>query len=143
MPLGPHRPVLREGGGADDWGGIDAPFSPDFVGAAVGLEGAVAGLVRVVARVVLVAKVLDYVVFDEGVGGPAVEAEVGVAGGGEGAGVVEEPGWVIRGGDVWRDRGWLDGRMGTMLDLYLHSLAHVAFSYDEVASGRVAPVDRV
>jgi hypothetical protein len=53
----------------------------------------VAGVVAVVGRVVLVAEVLDHVVFDEGVGRPAVEAEVGVAGGGEGAGVVEEPGW--------------------------------------------------
>jgi hypothetical protein len=119
MPLGPHRPVLREGGGADDRGGIDAPFSPDFVGAAVGLEGAVAGLVRVVARVVLVAKVLDYVVFDERVGGPAVEAEVGVAGGGEGASVVEEP---VGGGgvlvEVVMGRGvycWMDGRMFTYI----------------------------
>ena len=30
--------------------------------------------------------------FNERIGGPAVEAEVGVAGCGEGAGVVEEPG---------------------------------------------------
>ena len=29
------------------------------------------------------------------------------------------------------------------LSVYLHSLAHVAFSHDEVASGRVAPVNRV
>jgi hypothetical protein len=92
VPLGPNRPVLRERRGADNGRGVDAPFAPDFVGAAVGLEGAVAGVVAVVGRVVLVAEVFDHVVFDEGVGRPAVEAEVGVAGGGEGAGVVEEPG---------------------------------------------------
>ena len=49
-------------------------------------------MVAVVGGVVLVAKVLDHVVFDEWVCCPAVEAEVGVAGCGEGAGVVEEPG---------------------------------------------------
>ena len=36
------------------------------------------------------------VVFYEGVGGPAVEGEVGPAGGFEGPGVVEEPGGVSR-----------------------------------------------
>lgn len=91
VPLGAHRPVLRESRGADDGGGVDAPFAPDFVGAAVGLEGAVAGVVAVVGGVVFVAEVLDYVVFHERVGGPAVEAEVGVSCGAEGAGVVEEP----------------------------------------------------
>ena len=50
-------------------------------------------MVAVVGRVVLVAEVFDHVVFDKGVGRPAVEAEVGVSCCGEGAGVVEEPGW--------------------------------------------------
>ena len=92
VPLRPNRPVLRERRCAEYRGGVDAPFAPDFVGAAVGVEGAVAGVVAVVGGVVLVAKVLDHVVFDEWVCCPAVEAEVGVAGCGEGAGVVEEPG---------------------------------------------------
>ena len=43
---------------------------------------------------------------------------------------------------------WTDGEMGCLdvllLDIvYLHSLAHVAFSYDEVAFVWVAPVDGV
>ena len=37
---------------------------------------------------------------------------------------------------------WTDGLvLSSWIDL--HSLAHVTFSYDEVASGRVAPVHRV
>ena len=37
---------------------------------------------------------------------------------------------------------WTDGLvLSSWIDL--HSLAHVALSYNEVASGRVAPVDRV
>jgi hypothetical protein len=136
VPLGPNRPVLRERRGADDGRGVDAPFAPDFVGAAVGLEGAVAGVVAVVGRVVLVAEVFDHVVFDERVGRPAVEAEVGVTGGGEGAGVVEEP--------CRRDLVSVEGDVKVIcLSVYLHSLAHVTFSYDEVASGRVAPVHGV
>jgi len=89
---GPDRPVLWERRRADNRGCVDAPFAPDLIGAAVAFEGAIARVVAVVGRVVLVAEVFNHVVFDQRVGGPAVEAEVGVACGAEGAGVVEEPG---------------------------------------------------
>jgi hypothetical protein len=79
VPLRPYRPVLRERRRPNNRGGVDAPLAPDFVGAAVGVEGSVAGVVGVVGRVVRVAEVFDYVVFDERVRGPAVEAEVGVS----------------------------------------------------------------
>ena len=91
MALRPHAPVLRERRGADDGRLIDSPFAPDLVGTAVALEGTVARVVAVVGGIVLVAEVFDHVVFDERVCGPAVEAEVCVAVGAEGAGVVEEP----------------------------------------------------
>lgn len=54
MPFGADRPVLGERGGADDGGRVDAPFAPDFVGAAVAFEGVVAGVVGVVGGVMLV-----------------------------------------------------------------------------------------
>jgi hypothetical protein len=91
MALRPHAPVLRERRRADDRGLVNPPFSPDFVGAAVAFESAVAGVVGVVGWVVLVAEIFYYVVFDQGIGGPAVEAKVGVAIGRKGAGIVEEP----------------------------------------------------
>jgi hypothetical protein len=47
---------------------------------------------------------------------------------------------VVMGGGVYC---WMDGRMDGCSDVYLHSLAHVALSYDEVAFVRVAPVHRV
>lgn len=61
VALGADRPVLREGGGADDGGRVDAPFAPDFVGAAVAGEGAVAGVVTVVGGVVAVAELWWFV----------------------------------------------------------------------------------
>lgn len=138
---GSHRPVLRESRGAEDRGGVDAPFAPDFVGAAVAVEGAVARVVAVVAGVVLVAEVFDHVVFDQGLCGPAVQAEVGVAGCAEGAGVVEEPGRDVL--DMVDVECWVGRSVSACLSVYLHALAKVAFSYDEVASGWVAPVHRV
>ena len=91
MALSPHAPVLRESRRADDGRLVDSPFTPDFVCAAVTLEGAVARVIAVVGGIVLVSKVLNDIVFDERVCGPAVQAKVGVAVGAEGAGVVEEP----------------------------------------------------
>jgi hypothetical protein len=64
MSLRAHAPVLRERRRADDRRLIDPPFPPDFIGAAVAFESAVAGVVRVVGRVVLVAEVFNNVVFD-------------------------------------------------------------------------------
>jgi hypothetical protein len=91
MTLRPHAPILRESRGADDGRLVDPPFAPDLVGAAVALESAVARVVAVVGGIVLVAEILDHVVFDERVCCPAVEAEVCVAVGSECAGVVEQP----------------------------------------------------
>jgi hypothetical protein len=91
MALRPHAPVLRERRRADDRGLVDPPFPPDFVGAAVAFEGAVAGVVRIVRWIVLITEVFYYIVLDQGVCGPAVEAKVGVAVGRKGAGVVEQP----------------------------------------------------
>lgn len=91
MTLRPYAPVLRECRRADDRRLVDSPFPPDFVGAAITFKGTVAGVIGVVGGVVLVAEVFDHVVFDERVGGPAVEAEVRIAIGAEGPGVVEEP----------------------------------------------------
>jgi hypothetical protein len=74
MALGAHAPVLRERCGTDDRRLIDAPFTPDFVGATITLKGPKARMVRIIGRIVLVAKVLDHIVLDERVGGPAVKA---------------------------------------------------------------------
>jgi hypothetical protein len=79
-----HRPVLREGLRAVDAGRIGACRGVDVVGAAVGGDGALEGAP---GGGVVGAEVLDDVVFDEGGAGPAVDGEVGVAGGGVGAGV--------------------------------------------------------
>jgi hypothetical protein len=91
MALCPHAPILRESRCADDGWLIDSPFAPDLVSATIAFEGAVARVVGVVGGTVLVAEVLDHVVFYERVCGPAVEAQVSVPVGAEGAGVVEEP----------------------------------------------------
>ena len=74
VALRPHAPVLRESRCADDTGLVDPPFAPNFVGATVALESPVARVVRVVCWIVLVAEVLDHVVFHERICGPAVEA---------------------------------------------------------------------
>ena len=138
MPLRANRPVLGESGGADDGRGVDAPLHPDLVDAAVALKGAVAGVVGVVGGVVLVAEGLDHIVFGQRVGGPAVEAEVGVAVGAEGAGVVEEPWWQ-------REKLLADVSSPLMHPgrRDLHSLATVAFSDNEISSVGIPPVNRV
>lgn len=64
MALCTHAPVLRESRRADDGRLVDSPLAPDLVGAAVALEGAVACVVAVVGRIVLVAEVLNDIVFD-------------------------------------------------------------------------------
>lgn len=74
MALGPHAPVLRESRRADDGRLVDPPFTPDFVRAAVTLEGAVARVIAVVGGIVLVSKVLNDIVFDERIFRPAVQA---------------------------------------------------------------------
>jgi len=74
MALGPHAPVLRESRRADDGRLIDPPFAPDLVGAAIALERAVARVVAIICWVVLVAEVLNDIVFDERVCRPAVQA---------------------------------------------------------------------
>lgn len=75
---GPHRPELRERSSPNDGGCVDAPLHPDLVAAAVRVKGAKARLVRVVGRVVHT-KVLHDIVLHEGVCGPAVQREIGVA----------------------------------------------------------------
>ena len=74
MALRPHAPVLGESRRANDGRLVDSPFAPDLVGAAVALEGTVARVVAIIGRVVLVAEVLDDIIFDERVCGPTVEA---------------------------------------------------------------------
>jgi hypothetical protein len=91
VSLRAHAPVLRECCSAYDRGLVDSPFPPDFVGAAVAFERAVAGVVGIVRWIVLISEVFYYVVFDQGVCGPAVEAKVGVTVGRKSAGVVEQP----------------------------------------------------
>ena len=81
-----NRPVLLERLGAIDRRLIDAGGDGDVVGAAVGGDlaldlGAAAGVVGAVG--------FDYVVFYEGVAGPAVDGEVAVSLGVEGAAVVD------------------------------------------------------
>lgn len=91
MALRPHAPVLRESRDADDGGRVHSPFAPDLVGAAVAFEGAIACVVGIVRRVVLVAEVFDHVVLNERFCGPTVQPQICVSVGAEGAGVVEEP----------------------------------------------------
>lgn len=68
-------PVLGERRRADDGGGVDTPLHPDFVSAAIALEGALAGGVDIVGGMVD-AKGLDDTVFDERVEGPAIQAKI-------------------------------------------------------------------
>lgn len=77
-------PVLVEGLGAIDGGLVDALGLRDLVGGAVGGYGALDGGLR---GGVVGAEVLDDVVFDQGVAGPAVDGEVGVTAGVVGTGV--------------------------------------------------------
>jgi hypothetical protein len=123
-----NRPVLLESPGTIDGGLIGAGRDVDVVVAAVGrdaalVRGARAGVVGPVA--------FDHVVLDERVAGPAVDGEVAVAGGREGAAVVDGAGvdvsCLVRG----RCECWV-----------LPSVAGVpAFASYEVAG--VAPVDGV
>lgn len=82
--VGADGPVLLEGGGAVDGGLVGAGRDTELVGGAVGGDGAAVGGLR---GGVVVAEVLDDVVLDEGVAGPAVDGEVGVAVVGVGSGV--------------------------------------------------------
>lgn len=83
-----HRPVLVKGGRADDGRLVDALRAVNIVDAAVRRHLAQLGRAR--GRVVG-AKVLDNVVLDERVLGPAVDGEVAVAVGVVAAGVVDGP----------------------------------------------------
>lgn len=74
--VGAHRPVLVEGLGAVDGGLVDALGLGDLVRRAVGGDGALDGGLR---GGVVGAEVLDDVVFDQWVAGPAVNGKVGVA----------------------------------------------------------------
>ena len=76
------RPVLVEGGGAIDGRLVVAGGLVDVVGGAVGGDGSET---LGTGRRVVGAKVLDDVVLDERVAGPAVDGEVAVARGVEGA----------------------------------------------------------
>lgn len=81
-----HRPVLVKGGRSDDGRLVDALRAVNVVDAAVRRHFAQLGGAR--GRVVG-AKVLDNVVLDERVLGPAVDGEVAVAVGVVAAGVVD------------------------------------------------------
>ena len=74
MALRPYAPVLRESCRANDGRLVDPPFAPDLVCAAIALEGAVARVVAIICWVVLVAEILNDIVFDERILGPAVQA---------------------------------------------------------------------
>lgn len=76
------RPVLVEGLSAIDGRLVVAGRLVDVVGGAVGGDGSEAGGAR---RGVVCAKVLDDIVLDKRVAGPAVDGEIAVAGGVEGA----------------------------------------------------------
>lgn len=88
-------PVLVEGLGAVDGGLVDTLGLGDLVGRAVGSDAALDGSLR---GWVVGAEVLNDVVLDERVAGPAVDGEVGVAVGlvatgvGDGAGVIVSSG---------------------------------------------------
>jgi hypothetical protein len=87
------RPVLLESSGAVDGGLVGAGRDVDVVVAAVGRDtalvgGAGAGVVGPVA--------FDHVVFDERVARPAVDGQVAVALGGEGAAVVDGAGFACQ-----------------------------------------------
>jgi hypothetical protein len=82
------RPVLVKGPGALDRGLVNALCLVDVVDRAVDGDAAETGGAR---RGVKGAEVLDDVVLDEGVAGPAVDGKVGVAIGAVGARVVDGP----------------------------------------------------
>jgi hypothetical protein len=71
-----NRPELREVAGALNRGGVVALALENFVGSAVGLDSALSRSAR--GRVVI-AEVLDDVVLNQRVGGPAVDGKVRVA----------------------------------------------------------------
>ena len=78
----PYRPILLKGLCALDTGRVGAGCGVDVVGAAVCGDGAAKGTAG--ARVIG-AVGFDDIEFDQGVGGPAVDGEVGVSVGGVGA----------------------------------------------------------
>ena len=83
---GADGPVLLEGPGAVDRGLVGAGRDVDVVGAAVGLEAA---LVLAAAAGVVRSVRLDHVVLDERVAGPAVDCQISVSAGVEGAAIVD------------------------------------------------------
>lgn len=84
-----NAPVLLKGASAINGRLVSAGGDSNVVGAAIGVDGALA--LGVGGRVVR-AEVLDDVVLDEGVAGPAVHGEVAVALGREGAAVIDGAG---------------------------------------------------
>lgn len=82
-------PVLVEGAGALDGGGVVTGALEDLVVGAVDVDGALAGGA---GGGVVGAEVLDDVVLNERVAGPAVDGEVGVAVGLVGTAVVDGAG---------------------------------------------------
>lgn len=82
-------PVLLEGTGALDGGGVGAGAGVDVVDGAVDVDLSLLGGAR---GGVVGSKVLDDVVLDQGVAGPAVDCEVAVAVGLVGAGVLDSSG---------------------------------------------------
>jgi hypothetical protein len=96
-----NRPVLLKGRGAVNGRLVGAGALRNLVRGAVGGDGA---LVLRLRRRVVRAEVLDNVVLDERVAGPAVDGEVGVTVGVVGARVGDGAGWVVRfcvGYDIW------------------------------------------
>jgi hypothetical protein len=77
MALRSDGPVLRKGRGADNRWCVHTPLHPDFVGGAIRLERAVARRILIIGRM-MDAKVLNYVVLDQRVCGPAVKSEIRV-----------------------------------------------------------------
>lgn len=95
-----NAPVLGESLGAVDRRRIDAGARVDLVLAAVGLHGALVGQL---AGGVVGAVGVEDVVFDERRTGPAVDAEVGVAVGLEGAAVLDGSGRRVLSAGLMRD----------------------------------------
>jgi hypothetical protein len=88
-----NRPVLLKGRGAVNRRLVGAGALRNLVRGAVGGDGA---LVLRLRRRVVRAEVLDNVVLDERVAGPAVDGEVGVAVGVVGTRVGDGAGWIVR-----------------------------------------------
>lgn len=97
----PHRPILLEGLSALDGRCIGSGRRVDVVGASVGGNGA---FVRSSAAGVIRAVGLDNVVLDQRGGGPAVNAQITVSAGVEGARVLDRPGWLD---GKYRMEGWV------------------------------------